>query len=121
MKTSDFECAAVAAERHGIDDDQSWAAALYERVILDGKKEFATEFKIYRGLPGSIADGVVRLYQEGRPDQTQRSRMADFLKEVPNLLDRFRLAKRLNFTAIVDALKEESPIVCEWGEQPSDN
>jgi spatacsin len=89
--------------------------------VLEGSDEFVKAFKRYRELSREIAEEVVRKYQEGRIDQEKRRRITGFVMEVPNLLDRFRLAKKLGLTTIIQAIEKDSPIVCEWEDEPNAN
>ena len=43
--------------------------------------------------------------------------MKQFLHNIPNLVERYRIAKNLNFTDQIKAMKEINPVVCEWCER----
>ena len=43
--------------------------------------------------------------------------MKQFLKNINNLVERYKIAKSLQFNDIINSLMSSNPVVCEWCEK----
>jgi spatacsin len=118
MCGKDFPFALTVAVAYGMDKEENWAQAIYQQAIERNRDEFARAFQLFRPVTSSLCNAIVELYKSGdERDEAMKERMVKFLAVVPNLVDRYRIAKDLNFTQEVDSMREMNPIVCEWYEK----
>jgi spatacsin len=117
MCTKDFPFALTIAVAFDMDTEQNWAEALYAQSVLNKGEEFLTAFQYFRPITSNLCDGVVRKYKASSPDEGQKDRMKGFLLNIPNLVERYRIAKSLDFQDQIESMKEVNPVVCEWCER----
>ena len=117
MCTKDFPFALTIAVAFDMDNEQNWAEALYAQSVLNKGEEFLTAFQYFRPITSNLCDGVVRKFKQSSPDEGQRDRMKGFLLNIPNLVERYRIAKSLDFQDQIESMKEVNPVVCEWCER----
>ena len=114
MCQKDFPFALTLAVAYDMDTEANWAEAIYEQTVVGTGDEFLTTFQFFRPITSELCDGVVRKYQAGKPDDEQRNRMKMFINNIPNLVERYRIAKSLEFTDQIESMKQLYPVVCEW-------
>lgn len=118
MRTREFPCALTLAVAYDMDDDQTWSSVLYEQFIKKNNEEFITSFQCFKPLSTEICNKIVDEFVNDRAyDASKRERMEEFLKIIPNLIERYRLAKILKFEKQITQMKEKYPVVCEWCEK----
>jgi hypothetical protein len=117
IQISDFDFGFTLAIGFDLDYDENWAQALYNQVIGKNREEYMRSFVKFRPFTRALALNVVAKYQADRDFSDQRiANMKQLVTQIPNLIDRYQIAKDLHFTDIVDKMKAEMPIVCEWCE-----
>ena len=117
MCEKDFPFALTVAVAYDMDRDANWAEAIYEQSVVRKGDDFLSAFQYFRPITLNLCDGVVKKYKAGHPDEEQKNRMKMFLNNIPNLVERYRIAKSLEFTDQIEIMKESYPVVCEWCER----
>jgi len=118
MCERDFPFALTVAVAYDMDSDAYWAAAIYAQSVMKKNDDFLIAFQYFRPITSALCDGVVKKYlNSGAQDEAQKDRMKQFLHNIPNLVERYRIAKNLNFTDQIKNMKEVNPVVCEWCER----
>jgi len=117
MCQKDFPFALTIAVAYDMDTEANWAEALYTQSVANKGEEFLTAFQYFRPITSTLSDGVVRKYKASTPDESQKDRMKQFLLNIPNLVERYRIAKSLDFHDQIETMKEVNPVVCEWCER----
>ncbi|EAX91368.1 hypothetical protein TVAG_311190 [Trichomonas vaginalis G3] len=117
MKTKDFPFALTTAVAYDMDTEVNWAEAIFTQSVQNKGEEFLTAFQYFRPLTSNLCSQVVKMYKESNSDEEMNKRMKSFLKNIPNLVERYRIAKELQFQDQLDNMKEQNPVVCEWCER----
>ena len=117
MKTKEFPFALTIAVAYDMDTESNWAEAIYTQSVVNKGDDFLTAFQYFRPITSNLCDAVVGMYKSSAPDEDQSKRMRQFLKNIPNLVERYRIAKELEFQDQIDTMKEQNPVVCEWCER----
>jgi spatacsin len=117
MGKRDFPFALTLAVAYDMDGDQDWARALFAQAIEKPGEDFVQAFQLFRSISTALCAEVVRLYKERSGAEGMKDRMVKFLMAVPNLVDRYKIAKELAFTEEIDSMREVNPMVCEWCEK----
>jgi spatacsin len=112
----EFKVALSIAVAYGLDDDQHWAEAIYEQVVRKGSDAFLDEFLLFRPLSANLCGKLVTFFLDGKRDTALVERMKKVLFAIPNLVERYRLAQRLQFTDFVNQMRERNPLACEWSD-----
>jgi spatacsin len=114
---SDFDFGFTLAVGFDLDDDEHWAQALYTQVVGKNREEYLRSFVRFRPFTRALALNVVEKYKADRDFTDKRvASMKQLVTQMPNLIDRYQIAKDLHFNDIVDKMKAEMPMVCEWCE-----
>ncbi|EAX96338.1 hypothetical protein TVAG_066350 [Trichomonas vaginalis G3] len=100
-----------------MDTEVNWAEAIFTQSVQNKGEEFLTAFQYFRPLTSNLCSQVVKMYKESNSDEEMNKRMKSFLKNIPNLVERYRIAKELQFQDQLDNMKEQNPVVCEWCER----
>ena len=117
MCTKEFPFALTVAVSYDMDTEPNWAEALFAQSVQVKNEDFLT-FQYFRPITSNLCDYVVRKYKETtNQDEEITERMKLFLNNIPNLVERFRIAKSLNFKDLIDNMKTVNPVVCEWCEK----
>jgi spatacsin len=118
MGEKDFPFALTIAVAYDMDAEGNWVEAIWTHSIAQKGDEFLTDFQYFRPITGNLCEGIVRKYRAtGGKDPEQRERMKQFLDCIPNLVERYRITKALEFQDRIDQLKKSNPVVCEWCER----
>ncbi|OHT13681.1 hypothetical protein TRFO_16115 [Tritrichomonas foetus] len=117
MNTKDFPFALTVAVAYDMDNETNWAEAIYNQSVVKQGEEFLTAFQYFRPITSSLCDGVVKKYKAAKVDDETQDRMKAFLTNIPNLVERYRIAKSLDFKDQIDNMKTHNPVVCEWCER----
>lgn len=130
MNTKPFSFALTVAVAYDMDNETNWAEAIYNQSIKSAnsnemadaqkdneKEDFLTAFQYFRPITSTLCDGVVKKYINSNPDTGQQDRMKNFLRNIPNLVERYRIAKSLEFKDEIENMKAHNPVVCEWCER----
>lgn len=117
MCQKDFPFALTIAVAYDMDTEANWAEAIYAQSIAKNGEDFLTSFQYFRPITSNLCNGVVKKYKSGPQDELQRDRMKQFLLNIPNLVERYRISKELEFHDQIDSMKEVNPVVCEWCEK----
>lgn len=117
MKTKDFPFALTIAVAYDMDTEINWAEAIFAQCIQSKGDDFLTAFQYFRPITSSLCTQVVVMYKVANGDDEMLKRMKLFLKNIPNLVERYRIAKELQFQDQIDNMKEQNPVVCEWCER----
>lgn len=117
MCTKDFPFALTIAVAFDMDTEANWAEALYAQSVQNKGEDFLTAFQYFRPITSNLCDGVVRKFKSSAQDDGQKDRMKQFLLNIPNLVERYRIAKSLDFQDQIESMKEVNPVVCEWCER----
>lgn len=117
MNTKDFPFALTVAVAYDMDNEANWAEAIYNQSVLKQGDDFLTAFQYFRPITSTLCDGVVRKYKAANLVEGQQDRMKSFLTNIPNLVERYRIAKSLDFKDQIDNMKAHNPVVCEWCER----
>lgn len=117
MCTKDFPFALTIAVAFDMDTEANWAEALYAQSVQNKGEDFLTAFQYFRPITSNLCDGVVRKFKASTQDEGQKDRMKQFLLNIPNLVERYRIAKSLDFQDQIESMKEVNPVVCEWCER----
>lgn len=117
MCQKEFPFALTLAVAYDMDTESSWAEAIYEHTVVAADDEFLTTFQFYRPITSELCDGVVRKYKASKQDEEQQNRMKTFINNVPNLVERYRISKSLEFVDQIEHMKKIYPVVCEWCER----
>ena len=117
MNTKDFPFALTVAVAYDMDNEANWADAIYNQSVLKQGDEFLTAFQYFRPITSTLCDGVVRKYKASQSTEEQQDRMKLFLTNIPNLVERYRIAKSLDFKDQIENMKTHNPVVCEWCER----
>ncbi|OHT04885.1 hypothetical protein TRFO_27566 [Tritrichomonas foetus] len=117
MCTKDFPFALTVAVAYETDTEEIWAQAIFEQAILKPGDNFLTPYQYFRPITANLCDGVVKRFKEAKKDDKMIERMKQFLLNIPNLVERYRVAKELDFKDQINTMKEVNPVVCEWCEK----
>lgn len=135
MCTKEFPFALTVAVAYDTDNEENWARAIFEQAIKKPGEDFLTPYQYFRPITAALCDGVVKYFKdeiqndenEEDPDKKKNlppvdkngmtDRMKQFLYNIPNLVERYRVAKELDFQDQIDTMKEVNPVVCEWCEK----
>jgi spatacsin len=117
IQISDFDFGFTLAIGFDLDDDENWAHALYTQVVGKNREEYLRSFVKFRPFTRALALNVVEKYKADKDFTDKRvASMKQLVTQIPNLIDRYQIAKDLHFYDIVDQMKAEMPIVSEWCE-----
>lgn len=128
MSTKEFPFALTVAIAYDCDTEENWSKALFDQSILKNCPDFLTSYQYFRPITATLCDGVVSRFKEEKKKLMEQDvkpaelnkmeeRIKQFLLTIPNLVDRYRVAKELQFQDQIDTMKEVSPVVCEWCEK----
>jgi spatacsin len=117
LRERDFPFALTVAVAYDMDTEANWADAIYAQSVAKKGDEFLTAFQYFRPITAELCKAVVQKFQAAPVDEEQRDRMKQFLNSIPNLVERYRIAKALNFADQIENMKEVYPVVCEWCER----
>jgi spatacsin len=118
MGQRDFPFALSIAVGYDMDIEGNWAEAIWEQSIAQKGDDFLNAFQYFRPICGNLCDAIVRKFRaNGGRDKQLRERMKVFLDYIPNLVERYRITKALEFHEHIEKLKKENPVVCEWCER----
>jgi spatacsin len=117
MREKDFPFALTVAVAYDMDTEANWADAIFAQSIAKKGEAFLTAFQYFRPITSELCQAVVAKFQATAVDDEQKDRMKQFLNNIPNLVERYRIAKSLNFTDQIETMKEAYPVVCEWCER----
>lgn len=129
MCTKEFPFALTVAVAYDTDTEENWARAIFEQAIKKPGEDFLTPYQYFRPITAALCDGVVKYFkdemQKGENSDAKKKvemngmteRMKQFLYNIPNLVERYRVAKELDFQDQIDTMKEVNPVVCEWCEK----
>jgi spatacsin len=117
MGKRDFPFALTLAVAYDMDGDEDWGRAIFAQAVEKAGEEFVQAFQLFRPITSGLCAEVVRLYRAHGGGDGARDRMVRFLMAVPNLVDRYRIAKELEFTEEIGSMREVNPMVCEWCEK----
>ena len=117
MCTKDFPFALTVAVAYDMDTETNWAQAIFEQSIEKKGEDFLRSFQFFRPITSNLCNGVVKLFREKVADENMKERMKHFLLNIENLVERYRIAKELEFQDQVNSMKEFNPVVCEWCEK----
>jgi spatacsin len=114
MCEREFPFALTVAVAYDMDNDVNWAEAVYQQSILHKGDDFLTSIQYFRPVTSNLCEGVVKCYRGGSQADEVKDRMKTFLLAIPNLVERYRIVKDLEFEGLVESMKENNPVVCEW-------
>jgi spatacsin len=114
VRTADFDFAMTLAIGYDMDDDVSWGESLYYQVVLNQRNEFLECFIRFRSLTRRLATTTADKYKAEGINERRKKRMKRFVNYVPNLIDRYEIAKDLLFNDVIDKMKSDLPLLCEW-------
>jgi spatacsin len=117
MCKKDFPFALIIAVAYDFDKEENWARAIYCQSIQSNNEEFIQNYLLFRPVTTSLCHAVMEFYKNSDILDGMPARMKKFLVTVPNLIDRYRVAKELQFNEVIKTMKEVNPIVCEWCEK----
>jgi spatacsin len=117
MCTKEFPFALTIAVAYDMDSEANWAEAIYSQSIVNDGNEFLTAFQYFRPITSNLCDVIVRRFKQSSSDESQRDRMKGFLNQIQNLVERYRIAKTLDFKDQINTMKESNPVVSEWCEK----
>jgi spatacsin len=116
VRTADFDFAMTLAIGYDMDDDVSWGESLYYQVVLNQRNEFLECFIRFRSLTRLLATTTAERYKAEGINERRKKRMKRFVNYIPNLIDRYQIAKDLQFNDVIDKMKSDLPLLCEWCE-----
>jgi hypothetical protein len=114
IRTREFNFAFAVAVGYDLDNDQVWAESLYHHVVKKNNLEFMQTFLKYKAMSGELIEAVVNRYEGDQPSLKEKKAMKDLVSQIPNLIERYKTALRLNFSDPLEALRMERPVVAEW-------
>ncbi|OHS97504.1 hypothetical protein TRFO_36296 [Tritrichomonas foetus] len=121
MRTKEFPLTLTLAVSYDMDNEESWSDSLFAQIIKKQGDEYLTAFQYFRPITTNLCNGIVKRYKDlcaqGQADENMKERMQHFLLNIPNLVERYRIAKELDFQDQIDNMKEVNPVVCEWCEK----
>jgi spatacsin len=120
MRKREFQFALTVAVVYDLDTEETWADAIFEQVIIGDRQKFLEAFQLFKPISAGLTGFLVRRFEQHAASgaaQDITERMKRFLSNIPNLIERYRIAQRLNFTEIVTSMREVNPVVCEWCEK----
>jgi spatacsin len=117
MCKRDFPFALTLAVAYDLDTEEVWAEVIHAQTILKDGDDFVQAFQLFRPLTASLCNRIVKLYLEKGENAAAKRRMAQLVTTFPNLIERYKIAKQLNFTEEMESMKELNPMVCEWCEK----
>lgn len=117
MNTRDFPFALTVAVAYDMDNEANWSEVIFNQTVVKQGDDFLTDFQFFRPITSTLCDGVVRKYKAANLTDGMQDRMKAFLTNIPNLVERYRIAKSLDFKDMIDSMKEHNPVVCEWCER----
>ena len=117
MNTRDFPFALTVAVAYDMDNEANWSEVIFNQTVVKQGEDFLTDFQFFRPITSTLCDGVVRKYKAANLTDGMQDRMKAFLTNIPNLVERYRIAKSLDFKDMIDSMKEHNPVVCEWCER----
>jgi spatacsin len=117
MCTKEFPFALIIAVAYDFDKEENWAQAIYCQSIQRNDEEFIRNYILFRPVTTCLCNAVMEFYKNSDILDGMRARMKKFLVTVPNLIDRYHIAKELQFNEVIETMKEVNPIVCEWCEK----
>jgi len=117
MKTQEFPFALTIAVAYDMDTEENWAESIFTQSILNKKEDFLTAFQYFRPITSNICEYIVARFKSSPREEDQQKRMKQFLNFIPNLVEKYRIAKSLGFQDQIDSMKDKNPVVCEWCER----
>jgi spatacsin len=114
IRTRDFNFALTMALCYDMDNDKTWADAIYHQVIGTNVDVFLKAFIKVKPVTLGLIDEMVARFKAVTAGRKRRQAMRVFVTEIPNRFHRYKLAKRLNFIDLVEKMRIENPVVCEW-------
>jgi spatacsin len=117
MRERDFPFVLTLAVSYDLDTEAHWADAIYAQSIAKKGEDFLAAYQYFRPITAELCKAVVNRFKSGSQDPDQRDRMKQFLSSIPNLVERYRIAKSLSFDDQIESMKETYPVVCEWCER----
>ena len=117
MCTRDFPFSAVLSVAYDSDSDDAWGLALFSQFVSRGRDDFLKSFQLFKPVTRNLCASVAREYMREPQSDGARERMCQLIASIPNLIERYRLAKDLGFGDIVESMKSTYPVVCEWCEK----
>ena len=115
--TKEFPVALTLAVAYDADTEVTWAQAIFEQSIKKKGDEYLQAFQCFRPVTMTLCGEVMKLFRSTTPDDATTSRMKQFLKSIPNLVERYRIAKQLEFYDQIQEMNKSDPTVCEWCEK----
>lgn len=123
MKTKEFPFALTIAISYDMDNEINWADSIFTQSIENQGDDFLAAFLYFKPMTSNLCNAVVDKYNEyfeqkerkdvGK-DKDVKERMKAFLSKIPNLVERYRLCKKLNFKILAENMREKHPLICEW-------
>ena len=123
MKTKEFPFALTIAISYDMDNEINWSSSIFAQSIEKQGDEFLAAFLYFKPMTANLWNGVVERYNEyfESKDRTNVNfdkevvdRMKSFLMKIPNLVERYRLFKKLKFKDLSENMREKHPVICEW-------
>jgi hypothetical protein len=114
IRTKDFHFAFTIAVGYDLDNDHVWAESLYHHVVKLNSLEFMQTFLKYKAISGELIEAVASRYEGEQASLKEKKAMKQLVFQIPNLIDRYKTALRLNFSDVIEALRMERPVVAEW-------
>ena len=117
METNDFPIAITLAVSYDLDNEEIWAKVLFEQYIVKENNKFLEDFQYFRPITSNLCICMVDEYKLRTENENIKNRMKQFLKNINNLVERYKIAKSLQFNDIINSLMSSNPVVCEWCEK----
>jgi spatacsin len=118
MRERDFPFAITVATAYDLDTEENWADAIFEQTIKNGREPFLQAFEMFKPISSRLTGLLVSKFQQHTPpDPSVTEQMKLFLRHIPNLAERYKIAKQLDFTEQVELQRERDPVLCEWCEK----
>lgn len=123
MMTREFPFALTIAISYDMDNEVNWSKSLFAQSIQKQGDDFLAAFMYFKPITANLWNGIVERYREyfdqkekrdPTLDKDVKERMKTFVMKVPNLVERYRILKKLNFESLVENMQEKYPVVCEW-------
>jgi hypothetical protein len=61
-----------------------------------------------------LIEALASRYEGEQVSLKEKKAMKSLVSHIPNLIDRYKTALRLNFSDVLDVLRMERPVVAEW-------